>query len=105
MIIAVDNKNIRKPLGHTNDIKYLKEYYESKGRFPLFSQVLIETRTDCNNRCPFCPHSFNKKELKIMEWEVFCRIIDNLALYKLQWKDCINGFQRTIIRKTIDKDD
>lgn len=78
MIIAVDNKNIRKSLDHTNDIKYLKDYYESKGHFPLFSQVLIETRTDCNNRCPFCPHSFNRKELKIMEWEVFCRIIDNL---------------------------
>ena len=31
MIIAVDNKNIRKSLDYTNDIKYLKDYYKSKG--------------------------------------------------------------------------
>ena len=79
MIIAVDNKNIRKPLGHTNDISYLKDYYDKNGNFPMFSQVLIETRTDCNNHCPFCPHAFNKKPLNIMDWEVFCRIIDNLS--------------------------
>ncbi len=78
MIVQVDNKSVRKNTDHSCDKIYLKHYFEENGSFPIFKQVLIETRTDCNNHCPFCPHSFNKKELGIMEWETYCRIIDDL---------------------------
>lgn len=78
MIVQVDNKSVRKNTDHSCDKIYLKHHFEENGSFPIFKQVLIETRTDCNNHCPFCPHSFNKKELGIMEWETYCRIIDDL---------------------------
>ncbi len=61
------------------DIPFLKDYYEREGHFPLFQQVLIETRTDCNNHCPFCPHHFVNKKLGVMEWDCYCRVIDNLC--------------------------
>lgn len=79
MILQVNNKSIRKNPDHSCDKEYLKEYYKANGCFPLFKQVLIETRTDCNNHCPFCPHSFNKKELGVMEWGTYCSIIDELC--------------------------
>ena len=79
MIIQVNNKNIRREDTHKVDISYLSQYYKENGHFPLFQQVLIETRTDCNNNCPFCPHHFNNKELGVMTWDCFCRIIDNLC--------------------------
>ena len=79
MIKQIGNKNIRNDLDHKSDKSYLIKYYEENGYFPLFKQVLIETRTDCNNHCPFCPHSFNKKKLKIMDWDTYCKIIDELC--------------------------
>ena len=79
MIQQINFKNVRKEDSHTTDISYLIDYYNKNGHFPLFQQVLIETRTDCNNHCPFCPHAFNDKELGIMKWNTFCSIINNLC--------------------------
>lgn len=62
-----------------NDINHLSEYYNRHHKFPLFQQVLVETRTDCNNNCPFCPHAFNKKPLGLMTWECYSTIIDQLV--------------------------
>ena len=59
MIKQIGNKSIRGNEIQSTDINYLTEYFEKNGVFPLFQQVLIETRTDCNNHCPFCPHAFN----------------------------------------------
>lgn len=66
--------SIQKP-----DIEYLLKYYNENHCFPSFQQVLIETRTDCNNHCPFCPHAFVKKELGIMTWECYTAIIEQLC--------------------------
>lgn len=60
-------------------IKYYKDYYKRHKKFPLFSQVLVETRTDCNMRCSFCPQSFKQREFKEMEWPTFAKIIKNLV--------------------------
>ena len=79
MIQQVGNKNIRKDLDHKSDQSFLIKFYKENGCFPQFKQVLIETRTDCNNHCPFCPHAFNKKELGIMDWNTYCKIIDELC--------------------------
>jgi len=79
MIIQVNNQSIRKECDHGMDIAYLQAYYEANHRYPLFKQVLIETRTDCNNRCPFCPHSFNQKPFGQMTWTTYTHIIDELA--------------------------
>jgi len=80
MIIQKNNKSVRNnEICHSPDIEFLNSYFEMHGNFPLFRQVLIETRTDCNNHCSFCPHTHYKKALNIMTWECYCRIIDSLA--------------------------
>ena len=79
MIKQKDNKTIRCSEVNGSDIDFLKNFFETNGRFPLFQQVLIETRTDCNNHCPFCPHAFNKKPLGIMDWECYTTIINQLC--------------------------
>ena len=79
MIQQVNNVSGRGGNPHESDITYLRDYYASHGHFPMFQQVLIETRTDCNNHCPFCPHAFNKKPLGIMTWECYTAIIDQLV--------------------------
>lgn len=79
MIKQTGNKNIRKIEAHENDKNFLREYFSTHQHFPLFQQVLIETRTDCNNHCPFCPHHFNNKQLGVMTWECYKHIIDDLV--------------------------
>lgn len=82
MYIERNNKAIRKETTNNKDIDYLKVYYENYNCFPLFSQVLIETRTDCNNRCAFCAQSFYNRPFELMEWDVYKRIIDSLQKIK-----------------------
>lgn len=79
MIKQTGNKNVRKIEAHENDKSFLREYFSTHHLFPLFQQVLIETRTDCNNHCPFCPHHFNDKPLGEMSWECYKHIIDELV--------------------------
>ena len=80
MLLEINNKAIRKKTTATNkDKQYLQNYYAQFKTFPLFSQVLIETRTDCNKRCSFCPQSFYKRTVESMKWTVYKKIIDSLA--------------------------
>lgn len=80
MQLEINNKAIRKKTTATNkDKQYLQNYYAQFKTFPLFSQVLIETRTDCNKRCSFCPQSFYKRTVESMKWSVYKKIIDSLA--------------------------
>ena len=79
MILQKNNQSVRSHHSHEKDVTRLKDYYVLHGHFPMFRQVLIETRTDCNNSCKFCPHSFCKKPLGIMSWDCYKRIIDQLA--------------------------
>lgn len=62
-----------------SDIEYLKKYFADNGKYPLFSQVLLETRTDCNRKCKFCPQAHFNRPLKSMDWNVFTKVIDELA--------------------------
>lgn len=78
MIQQKNNQSVRGNICHETDIVKLKDYYKHEGHFPMFRQVLIETRTDCNNHCKFCPHAFCQKPLGIMDWECYKRIIDQL---------------------------
>ena len=71
MLLETNNKAIRKnDILPNKDELYLQDYYAKFNEFPLFSQVLIETRTDCNKRCSFCPQSFYKRPVKSMKWDV-----------------------------------
>lgn len=79
MIQQIKNTSVRCTEMHETDIEYLRKFYVEQKHFPMFKQVLIETRTDCNNHCPFCPHAFNKKPLGIMDWECYENIINQLC--------------------------
>lgn len=62
-----------------SDIEYLKNYFLANNCFPLFSQVIIETQTDCNRKCTFCPQHHQERNFKKIEWQVYKKIIDELA--------------------------
>ncbi len=62
-----------------SDIDYLKKYFVANGNYPMFTQVLLETRTDCNRKCKFCPQAHFSRPLKSMDWNVFTKVIDDLA--------------------------
>lgn len=80
MIRETNNKTIRQNKeSEVTDTSYLRDFYSKNDQFPLFSQVLIETRTDCNKRCSFCPQSFYQREQEVMRWDIFQRIINSLA--------------------------
>ena len=49
------------------------------GVFPDLTQVLIETQTDCNRSCSFCPQSESIRPYKQIEWSVYTNIIDQLG--------------------------
>lgn len=79
MIQQIKNKTVRYTERQSSDIEFLKKFYTEHKHFPIFQQVLIETRTDCNNHCPFCPHAFTNKPLGIMEWNCYTAIIEQLC--------------------------
>lgn len=45
----------------------------------MFTQVLLETRTDCNRKCKFCPQAHFSRPFRSMDWNVFTKVIDDLA--------------------------
>jgi radical SAM protein with 4Fe4S-binding SPASM domain len=65
--------------GEAEDIQYYLSEYEQAHRFPLFTQVLVETRTDCNFKCSFCPQSERRRSLEEMSWEIYRKILSDLA--------------------------
>lgn len=77
--IAQRKKQQRKNESFLSDIDYLKRYFAANDHYPLFSQVLLETRTDCNRKCKFCPQAHFTRTFKSMDWNVFTKIIDDLA--------------------------
>jgi radical SAM protein with 4Fe4S-binding SPASM domain len=80
MLLEINNAAIRRNDTLPNKDKlYLQNYYSKLHEFPLFSQVLIETRTDCNKRCSFCPQSFYKRPIESMKWKTYKKIIDSLT--------------------------
>jgi radical SAM protein with 4Fe4S-binding SPASM domain len=63
--------------------KKWKENPENKivGEFPL--HLDIETTNNCNLRCVMCGRNWMKEKLGYMDWELFKKIIDEGAKYKL----------------------
>lgn len=82
MYIQKENKSIRRSHDIEYDIDFLRKYYSENRRFPLFNQVLIETRTDCNKKCSFCPQTHFQKPLGIMNINIFKSIVDKLTEIK-----------------------
>lgn len=70
----------RKLSEEQKDIQYYNSYFQKNGMFPDFTQVLIETQTDCNRSCSFCPQSESIRPYKQMEWSTYTSIIDQLFI-------------------------
>ena len=45
----------------------------------IFERVNIETCSWCNLKCNFCPFSRYKREKRIMPWDIYAKIIDELS--------------------------
>lgn len=73
---SISSKKISK---EQEDIEYYHSYYLENGIFPDFTQVLIETQTDCNRSCTFCPQSESIRPYKQIEWLTYTTIIDQLG--------------------------
>lgn len=48
----------------------------------IFERVNIETCSWCNLKCNFCPFSKYEREKKLMNWEIYTKIIDELSNIK-----------------------
>jgi len=80
-------------------VKYYKKHYKKYNKFPLFTQVLLETRNDCNRKCSFCPQAFQQRPFKEMKWEVFERIIQNLVNIEFSGRIAFNITNEPLLDK------
>lgn len=48
--------------------------------FDFFYKVELETITICNRKCEYCPNFFYPKEKKLMDFNLFKKIIDDLTV-------------------------
>ncbi len=55
-------------------------YFLRKGNFNIFSKIEIETTTECNRACSYCPNSEYKREKRLMPEELFKKIIFDLEV-------------------------
>lgn len=74
---------------------FLKQYIDdcmSKTTFPLFNKIEIETISQCNNSCSFCPVSVSNdiRKHKVMTMDIFRKII--LELNELNYSGSIGLF-------------
>lgn len=74
--------NSVKRIKHGMHSRLLLRHYRKRYTIPFdisFTGISIETRTDCNLKCPFCPQSSNPRQNLVMPDELFKKIIDDLA--------------------------
>ena len=46
---------------------------------PLFRNIQIQTIFGCNLKCSFCPNSYIEQKIKLMDKELFKKIINELS--------------------------
>jgi len=54
----------------------------------MFTRICIETRTDCNLKCSFCPQSTNPRPNMVMSEELYKKIIDELSEINFTGRIC-----------------
>lgn len=58
-------------------LSYMREVYYRRRLAPRI--IAIENTTECNRRCPYCPHFWSPRESHVMELSLYRKIIDDLA--------------------------
>jgi len=63
------------------DVYDRSDYYWSRlrQRRDVFTQVEIETNSDCNRKCRICPRHKHEREVGFMPDELYSRLLDQLA--------------------------
>lgn len=74
---------------------------EEKNIFP--SVVLIDTISYCNLRCSMCPHKEMSRKPGIMSWELYKKIIDEIALEKPDARVWITFFGEGLMLRDLDE--
>lgn len=49
---------------------------------PLFDKICIQTQTECNYNCPFCPNNKVERPHGVMSFKLYKKIIDELSSLK-----------------------
>jgi 8-amino-3,8-dideoxy-alpha-D-manno-octulosonate transaminase len=79
----------------------LSYVYELHDKFDV---VEIETISICNRRCPYCPQSvldIKKSEQGMMKWELFKKIIDELAAMKFKGSVRLHRFGEPLLDRRL----
>jgi radical SAM protein with 4Fe4S-binding SPASM domain len=59
-------------------VKYRLKLFLKHWSFDNFYMIIIETTTSCNRRCSYCPNSLYSREQKLMDFNLFKKIISDL---------------------------
>lgn len=72
---------------------YKKIINKKAKQFKLPRIIAIETTNFCNARCDMCPHKFMTRKKRVMDMELFKKIINQLVKYKMRVMQLdLNGF-------------
>lgn len=65
---------------HLREVYDRADYYGSRLRLgrDIFTQIEIETNTDCNRKCRICPRHKNEREVGVMPAELFEALLGQL---------------------------
>lgn len=85
-------------MSHTGQEKLLNRIKEEQD-FP--SVVLIDTISYCNLKCSMCPHVHMKRKPGIMSWELYRKIIDEIAQERPDAQIWITFFGEGLILKDL----
>ena len=85
------NEILRTVLPRDMYISRKLDLYKRRYSLPLntiFTRIAIETRTDCNLKCEFCPQSTKPRPIKVMSESLYKRIVDELAEINFAGRIC-----------------
>lgn len=60
-----------------DNVEFLQDLYHSLK--PMSDAVAIENITDCNRKCPYCPHFWQERKSLLMPEPIYRKIIHDLA--------------------------
>ncbi|MBN2368723.1 SPASM domain-containing protein [Candidatus Woesearchaeota archaeon] len=71
------------------------------GRTDGFTQVTIETTSQCNRRCSYCPVSVKPRKKALLKSEVFRKVIDELAKMEYSGSLWFSHFSEPLMDKRL----
>lgn len=82
-----------------DNVSYLQNIYHKYKR--MADSVAIENITDCNRKCPYCPHFWTDREKGLMPEPLFRKIIDDLASFGYRGKIIFAPWSEPLLDKRL----